>query len=36
VVDSIIFVGPRADNNLDFTSLLLEATGVLAVTGLAA
>jgi predicted permease len=30
------FVGPHADNNRDFTSLLLVAAGVLAVTGLAA
>jgi hypothetical protein len=30
------FVGPSADNNRDFTSLLLVAAGVLAVTGLAA
>jgi ABC-type antimicrobial peptide transport system permease subunit len=30
------FVGPNADKNRDFTSLLLVAAGVLAVTGLAA
>jgi ABC-type antimicrobial peptide transport system permease subunit len=30
------FVGPSADKNRDFTSLLLVAAGVLAVTGLAA